>query len=129
MLLSNTDGALTFDTEKPFSYVSLSSIGISFLIYMPLAVVMSGLAMPFGMFIPNLFMGAAIGRFGGEILHSDAFSFLKEVGSLAHPGLGGVLGALFLVVSLYVCVCFYRFYQLVFVFVLRGVRFFLAYFE
>ncbi|CAD7974513.1 unnamed protein product, partial [Amoebophrya sp. A25] len=71
-----------------FTYIDLEWLILSLFIYAPLAMIIPGLSMPFGMFIPNLFMGATIGRIGGEIVHLLPLPFRA-----AHPGFYAVCGA------------------------------------
>ncbi|CAD7966087.1 unnamed protein product [Amoebophrya sp. A120] len=72
-----------------FSYIELQWLVLSLVIYAPLAMLIPGLAMPFGMFIPNLFMGAVLGRIAGELVHMMDFLPFRP----AHPGFYAVAGA------------------------------------
>jgi hypothetical protein len=55
--------------SEPFSYISIPFLFVALGFYSLLALLIPGLSMPFGMFIPNLFMGATVGRIGGELIH------------------------------------------------------------
>eukprot|EP00397_Hematodinium_sp_SG-2012_P006621 GEMP01006655.1.p2 GENE.GEMP01006655.1~~GEMP01006655.1.p2 ORF type:complete len:527 (+),score=105.02 GEMP01006655.1:1430-3010(+) len=73
------------------SFVRIEAAAIALLIYVPLAMAMAGLAIPMGMFIPNLFMGACVGRALGEALKLGGFNVAKP-GVYAFIGSGAMLG-------------------------------------
>ena len=57
-------------------------------IYLSMAVICGGLAVPFGTFVPNLFMGAAFGRAYGVTLNDWLPS-----GKVSSPGTFALVGA------------------------------------
>lgn len=78
------------DSREPYLYISSYWVLISFMVYCPCAMLIPGLAMPFGMFIPNLFMGAALGRFAGEVVNQ--YVFIADSDTSATSKLFGVYG-------------------------------------
>jgi len=74
------------------SHYALSSLAITFFMQVIGILLIFSLPMPIGMFVPNLFFGAVIGRFMGESFHliSDSTTYATP-GVYAFWGMGGAL--------------------------------------
>jgi chloride channel 7 len=53
----------------------------------------AGLPIPMGLFMPNMLMGATLGRLCGQAAHALGFTYLADPGVFALIGAGAMLGA------------------------------------
>jgi hypothetical protein len=72
----------------------LLSLVIFFFGYMPLTLIVRSLPIPMGSFVPNLLLGALVGRIVGEVAQEIyPHSLISEPGVFALVGAGAMLGA------------------------------------
>lgn len=72
--------------REPPNELSLGSVGVCFGLYCVLAAASFGINVPGGIFIPGLTMGAALGRFFGELLVLGGLASDRDRGTFALLG-------------------------------------------
>lgn len=93
MLLSPSEGALVqLFSRRSAGYFSPASALAFTVIYFTTTVVMFGLAVPSGLFVPAMLMGGGTGRVLGEALHLAGIDNTVDPGVYALLGAAGMLG-------------------------------------
>mmetsp|Transcript_177771 Transcript_177771/g.569996 ORF Transcript_177771/g.569996 Transcript_177771/m.569996 type:complete len:1721 (-) Transcript_177771:250-5412(-) len=87
LLLGTAEGAVKHLFSRNSEDLSLGALLVAFLTYFTLALGMPGLSVPMGMFVPNLLLGALMGRFAGEAVNSRIST------GMAHPGVYAMVGS------------------------------------
>eukprot|EP00913_Durusdinium_trenchii_P033540 g31399.t1 len=90
LLLSGAEGATKDLFSREILQLNASSVGLTLLVYLPLATGVAGLSIPMGAFVPNMLLGALLGRLFGALL--DTLQ-LQEALGLAHPGVYALIGS------------------------------------
>ena len=91
--LMGEEGAIKKLYSRGMAYRNMFSVdvlAVFIVIYLLLGGFTGGLAMPFGTFVPNLFMGAALGRMFALIVQEPDF---MAIAGLSSPGTYALIGA------------------------------------
>lgn len=87
ILLSNAEDAVKHLFSRSAGTFGIAHLCVALVTYAVLAMGMSGLSLPMGLFVPSMLIGALIGRCVGE-----AISILN-IGGLSHPGIYALVGS------------------------------------
>jgi len=90
--IQGLESGLQFLLDQSPHHYQLTTLLWAFIIQVLGCLLIFSLPMPIGMFIPNLFFGAIIGRFMGEVFHiASPASTYASAGVFAYWGMGGAL--------------------------------------
>eukprot|EP00731_Ephydatia_muelleri_P014815 Em0008g535a len=82
--------AQLYHFEKEYT---LTSLGIAFLLYYLLVCWTLGVAVPSGLFVPGIFVGALYGRFFVAIFQQNNIPFLSRIVTEIYPGTYALIGS------------------------------------
>jgi chloride channel 7 len=86
------EGAIRHLFARDDLRISPGSIAFFLFVYWPLTILPYGSIVPAGSFVPNLLIGACVGRFFGELLEDDAYASTGSPGVYAAIGAAAMLG-------------------------------------